>query len=188
MVNAIYFLPGRNGKLSEMPGGILRECCDRVFGRDLTEPFISARFSEQVSRIGEDLLELAAGDDTALVGRSYGGYLLMHALLKTGLAGKDVLLLSPVLGAAMTEWNGGFYGVIPPGAERLRRSVDEHRFPVPRRIIIHTGELDRGCDPQLAAFFASRIDNATLHILPDTGHTLEEHHYRTAVVEFLGHS
>ena len=51
---------------------------------------------------------------------------------------------------------------------------------------IHTGAEDNGCDPLLAARFASMIGNTTLHIVAGAGHQLGEEYLQGVLNKFLG--
>ena len=179
-----YLLPGRGDTLDGAVGRIITELGLSVQGRPVTSGFEALSFSEQLALVEADLKSLFDSRDAALVGQSYGGYVLLHALAALRPFPGRVLLISPVLGPGVAA--DGRHGSLPPRAGRLLDLARRGRFPSPRYLEIHTGAQDRGCDPQLAQRFASHLAAARLHIVPDGGHTLPEAYLRGVLQAFLG--
>lgn len=183
-----------------------------IHGRVIVSGFARVRFSEQLALIRSDLqstksdlqttssdlqparsdLPAAGSDlhptfwhsDAVLVGRSDGGYLLLHTLAEMDPFPGKILLFSPVLGAAVAK--NGFYVSRPPRAEKLLKLAENNAFPAPHYMEIHTGEDDNGCDPLLATRFASLVGNTKLHIVPGAGHQLTEKYLQAILSKFLG--
>ena len=72
---------------------------------------------------------------------------LLHVLADLEPFPRKILLCSPVLGAAVAK--NGFYGSLPPRAEKLVKLAESNAFSAPRYMEIHTGAEDNGCDPLL---------------------------------------
>lgn len=183
---SVYLVPGRNDAL----GAFLGDCISRqgfdVYGREILPPFSQLPFAEQAAKIERDIRSFLLCTAGTLIGESYGAYLLLHALADMDPFPGKILLFSPVLGPAVSP--NGRYSSRPPRAERLLRLAAEGRFPPPRRIEIHTGAADRGCDPDLAARIGASIPAAIVHILPGQGHPLDDAYRTTVITAFLATS
>jgi hypothetical protein len=179
----IYFIPGRGEKLDNFIGRTIIYCNRDVCGRELVPPFSKLRFGEQLKYVRRDLEREFPGGDGLLVGRSYGAYVLLHAISETGFDGR-ILLLSPVLGAASIS--NLRYGSIPPRAKRLLELAESGKFPAPGRMEIHTGGLDNGCSPELAEAFSKSVPGCELFIVDGAGHDLGEDYTREVLHKFLG--
>jgi hypothetical protein len=166
-----YYLPGRNEPLVSGPGEVLVASGFSVIGRTLPGDLSGLGFDDQVTRIGQDLTAQFWRADALAAGRSYGAYLLLHALADLAPFPGRVLLFSPVLGAALAQHAGGFYGAIPPRADRLAFLAREHAFPAPASIDIYLGERDTGCAVEVASAFAMSV-GGRLHIVVGAGHEL----------------
>ena len=178
-----YLIPGRHEPLDGLLGQLIGERVGPVSGRGLDGDFARLRFGDQMARIGDDLSGRHWSAETLLVGRSYGGYLLLHALADLPPFPGRVLLLSPVLGPALSPTGRG--GSRPPRADRLPRLVREGRFPRPAAMVVYTGGADPGCAPELARRIIPRIPGARLRIIPEAGHDLSADQIRAAVSEIL---
>ena len=183
LVARIYFIPGRGESLDAGLGRLIASRGYAVHGREIISDFARLRFAEQLAEIRSDLQPAWWHAEAILIGHSYGGYLLLHALADlTPFPGK-VLLCSPVLGAAVAR--DGFLGSRPPRAERLVRLTESGTFPAPRYLEIHTGADDNGCDPRLAARFASLVGNTKLSIVAGAEHLLGDEYLRDILRKFL---
>jgi hypothetical protein len=155
-----------------------------VHGREILSDFACLRFREQLELVRSDLQADFWHLEDMVVGRSYGAYLLLHTLADLDPFPGKVLLSSPVLGAAVAP--NGFSGSCPPRSERLIKLAESNEFPAPCHMEIHTGAEDYGCDPMLAARFASLVKNTTLNIVAGAGHQLGEQYLQRTLSKFLG--
>lgn len=179
----LYFLPGRGESLSDGLDRLIAKFGYSIQGRDIASDFARLRFAEQLAFIKSDLQPAFWHSEAVLLGRSYGAYLLLHTLADMEPFPGKVLLLSPVLGAAVA--NNGFYVSLPPRAERFANLVESGGFPGPRYLEIHTGGEDNGCDPQLAERFASLVWNTKLHAVVGAGHALGVEYTAGVLKKFL---
>jgi pimeloyl-ACP methyl ester carboxylesterase len=179
----VFLVPGRWEGLDGVMGRIISSLGFAVKGRAITPEFLSLWFSEQLNMVEADLRSGFWDVHAALVGHSYGAYILLHALAAMPSFPGRVLLISPVLGPGVTESKN--YCVMPPRADRLLETARKGEFPNPGYLEIHTGAMDRGCDPPMAQEFASCIGNVRLYIVPDVGHKLPEDYILGVMREFL---
>jgi len=182
----VYFLPGRGEGLSDGVGRLITTMGYSIRGRETVRDFAQLRFAEQLVLIKSDLQTTSWKPDATLVARSHGAYLLLNTLAEMSPFPGRILLLSPVLGAAVA--NNGFYVSRPPRAERFANVVENGEFPIPRYLEIHTGGEDNGCDPQLANRFAALVSGTRLQIVAGAGHDLGDEYTRSALREFLSES
>ena len=180
----LYFIPGRAERLDEGLGRQMGNMGYEVHGREILSDFACLRFQEQLALVRSDLQADFWHLEDVVVGRSYGAYLLLHTLADLEPFPGKILLSSPVLGAGLTR--NGFYGSCPPRSERLIKLAESNEFPAPRHMEIHTGAEDDGCDPMLAARFASLVKNTTVSIVAGAGHQLGEDYLERALSKFLG--
>ena len=108
--------------------------------------------------------------DTAnVVANSYGAYLLLLALIDQPPLNIRVLLLSPVLGRAISEERMLFSR--PPRQKTLHQAIAEQRLGMPDYLEIVTGAQDEICDPALARQVCEQL-GINVSILPNEGHML----------------
>lgn len=182
MHNAVYLLPGRGNRLRDLGDPITRLGFD-VYGRELAPPLARLGFAEQIRLIQRDLAAAFWRPDARLIGHSYGAYLLLHALADREPFPGRILLLAPVLGAALDAQR--LYLSRPPRADQLLHLAQNHEFPPPRALELHTGALDDGCDPALATRWSSLIPGARLVRVPDQGHQLAADYVQRVLAQFL---
>lgn len=182
MNNAVYIVPGRGNKLSDIGDKISRLGFD-VYGREVLPPFSNRCFADQLRIIQKDLVSSFWDTGTNLVGHSYGGYLLLHSLSEIEPFPGKILLFSPVLGAAVDRKK--LYVSRPPRADRLLQLAENNKFPIPRYLEIHTGENDDGCDPDLARRIGSSIPGSKISIVRNQGHTLASEYMDKVLSRFL---
>lgn len=141
MHNAVYLLPGRGNRLRDLGDPVTRLGFD-VYGRELAPPFSRLGFADLIGLIQHDLASAFWDADALLIGHSYGAYLLLHALADMEPFPGRILLLAPVLGAALDSKR--LYLSRPPRADKLMQLAQNHEFPMPRSLEIHTGAVNGG--------------------------------------------
>ena len=104
MENTVYLRPGRGNRLKDL-GEIIACLGFDVWGREIFPPFSTLNFAEHIQIIQNDLRSWFWHEGAKLVGHSYGGYLLLHALADLEAFPGSLLLISPVLGAARGKWH-----------------------------------------------------------------------------------
>lgn len=179
----IYLLPGRKSKLTGVLGNNITNLGYEIFGREVRDDFERYRISKQLEIICKDIKDNFWGEEFKLVGRSYGGYLMIHALIEflPDVYPGKVLLFSPVLGAS-TVVNGG--GVIPPRHKKILEFAKAKKLDK-LNIEIHTGDKDIGCEYKLAEEIFSHISNSKLHIVKGAPHALEDEYTNKVLEKFL---
>ena len=121
-------------------------------------------------------------EDGNLIANSYGAYLLLLTLIDQPPLNIRVLLLSPVLGRAISEERMLFSR--PPRERTLHQAISEQRLGMPDHLEIVTGEDDEICDPALARQIGKRL-NIPVSILPSEGHMLAPSSVESALNRFL---
>ena len=167
----IYYLPGRGGRLLSGLGVALRERGLEVVGRELVGDFKRMRFSDQVSRIAQDLKDAHWSSDARVIANSYGAYLFLHAQIEMLPFPGKVLLLSPIVGGAPAP--GGKAGFSPPFAERIFEHAERGAMNAPVSCEMHVGEQDWQCMPSRVAALGALLD-VPVHEVRGGGHMLEK--------------
>jgi hypothetical protein len=165
---SILYITGRDGQFQRGLGEYLSSLTEDFSGISLDPGFLRRPFDEQVAKIQT---AIESSIDHKIVANSYGGYLLMHALIDLSVVGHDILLLSPVLGKATSVESMSFSR--PPGANRLLEALEQGRIAKPQHLEIHTGEVDHSCCPLLAAKFAEGIPADRFELIPGQGHMID---------------
>ena len=120
--------------------------------------------------------------DTAnVVANSYGAYLLLLALIDQPPLNIRVLLLSPVLGRAISEKRMLFSR--PPREKTLHLAIAEQRLGMPAHLEIVTGQEDEICDPALARQIGEQL-GISVSILPNEAHMLSPQLVSAALERF----
>jgi hypothetical protein len=103
--------------------------------------FVELGFAAQVARVSA-LIAGVRPDETLLVGRSFGAWLVLHALLGCphGFDG-TVLLIAPVLGYG-TSGRGGF---VAPRARTFWANVEAGCSMPAARVVLVAGTADEQC-------------------------------------------
>ena len=180
---AIYYLPGRGGRVDEGLGLALQSRGLTVCGRHLFGEFQRLRFSDQIQVIAEDLKHGFWNENALVVANSFGAYLFLHAqTLLDPFPGK-VLLLSPIIGATAAPGNGPRFS--PPFAERLLQLAQGGELSTPSRCEIHVGELDWQCQPDRIRNFG-RLTGMPVTIVPEGGHLLSHSYVGELLDRWLG--
>ena len=171
---AIYYVPGRGGRLNAGLGLELSARGYDLIGRqiagpgprDQSNPFASLSFQQQVEVIQHDLQTHTWTPEALVIGNSFGAYLIAHSILRLGKFPGKCLFLSPVLGAVKTT------GMLfkPPKSGNLKESIENRSFP---SIIldIAVGSKDEHFLPAIA----EKLDQITIGkitIVDGEGHRL----------------
>lgn len=176
----IFYISGRGGDIHTGLGEYLKKLSKNFDGLSLTDSFLNTPFSEQVSEL-RTAITAATEKQARIVANSYGAYLFLHALINLPKIESRVLLLSPVLGACMTESRY----IRPPGVKTLYQALQDNLIPVPEHIELHTGEDDKTCAPVMACEFNELIPLHKLKIIPHQGHMIDKPVVRRIVKDFL---
>ena len=126
-----------------------------------------------------EFINLESGN---VIANSYGAYLLLLSLIDQPPLPVRTLLLSPVLGRAISEERMLFSR--PPREKTLHQAISEQRLGMPDHLEIVTGEEDEICDPTLARKVGEQM-GVPVSILPNQGHMLEPSSVEGAVQHFL---
>jgi hypothetical protein len=130
---AIYYVPGRGGRLNAGLGLELSARGYDLIGREIagpgphdqSNPFASLSFQQQVEVIQHDLQTHFWAPEALVIGNSFGAYLIAHSILQSGCFPGKCLFISPVLGAVKT--NGMLFK--PPKSGALKDAIDSQSFP-----------------------------------------------------------
>ena len=177
---SILYITGRNGHYQHGLGEYLNSLTGNFSGISLDPVFLRQPFNDQVAKIQT---AIDAATDHKIVANSYGGYLLMHALIDQTEVEHDILLLSPVLGKAISLESMSFSR--PPGANRLLEALEQGRIAKSRHMEIHTGEVDHSCCPLLAAKFAQGIPADRFELIPGQGHMIDRPIVQGIIDDFI---
>lgn len=145
----VLVVPGRDESVNDVWRWF--ESFDDVGGIDFEQQMAGLDFRAQVARVAR-LLDGCRPDEAILAGRSFGAWLLLHALLgrASPFAG-TVLLLAPVLGYGGT----GCSGFIAPRARPFWTDVRAGRSIPALRLILVAGRHDSQCPVELARELAT---------------------------------
>ena len=141
--------------------------------------FLQLDLDNQIGRVRE----FSSQGNSYVVANSYGAYLFLLSLIDQPASSINVLLLSPVLGRAMSEKRMLFSR--PPREATLKRAIQDGRLGMPAHLQIVTGAKDEICDPELAIRVGDQL-NIDVSVLADESHMLEHTSVSLAVERFLG--
>ena len=168
LINSIYYLPGRNGTVSEGLGTFLQDQCDHLVGREVSGDLKTLIFEDQLEAIRQDLLDSHWLEDGQIVANSYGAYLLLQTLVDMESYPGNIFLLSPILGAVQTQK----FFFRPPRAKRLLQSFEERTFPKPRSLSCIVGKFDWQSVPERCVDLCDVV-NGRLNIVQDGNHMID---------------
>ena len=140
--------------------------------------FLQKDIQGQVDSIRE-FIDLDSGN---VIANSYGAYLLLLSLIDQPPLRVRTLLLSPVLGRAISEERMLFSR--PPREKTLHQAISEQRLGMPDHLEIVTGEEDEICDPALARQIGEQM-KIPVSILPNEGHMLAASSVERVLNRFL---
>jgi hypothetical protein len=164
----IFYLPGRNGTISEGLGTFLQDECDLLLGREVSGDLKGLVSEDQLEAIRKDLLDSHWHEDGQIVANSYGAYLLLHTLVDMESYPGNIFLLSPILGAVQTQK----FFFRPPRAKRLLQSFKEKTFPKPRSLNCIVGKYDWQSVPDRCVDLCEVVDGQ-LNIVPEGDHIID---------------
>ena len=184
---AIYYCPGRGGRLNS---GLGLEISARGFDligreiagpspRDQSNPFASLSFQQQVEVIQHDLKTHAWTRDALVIGNSFGAYLIAHSILQLGYFPGKCRFISPVLGAVKTT------GMLfkPPKSGALKDAIESQSFPSIMLDII-VGSRDEHFLPE----FAKKLNQETIgsiELIDGEGHRLNHEILKAKLDQWL---
>jgi predicted alpha/beta hydrolase family esterase len=179
--DAIYYLPGHGGRITNGLGQALVGRGYEVVGRETVGDFKKLDFNDQITTIAKDIKEHFWREDAKIIANSFGGYLLLHALSKLDPYIGKILLLSPIVGEFSSEQIS--MGFIPPYADRLSELASTNQYPTPMNCSFHVGSEDWQSNPENVTKFASLL-GLTVTVVPNAGHQLPKE-YVTLLLENL---
>ena len=171
---AIYYVPGRGGRLNVGLGQELSARGYDLIGREIagpgprdqSNPFASLSFLDQVEVIQHDLQSRFWTPEALVIGNSFGAYLIAHAILQLENFPGKCLVLSPVLGAVKTT------GMLfkPPKSGALKDAIEARSFPFIVLDIL-VGSRDEHFLPDVAEKL-SQITKGEITVIDDEDHRL----------------
>lgn len=179
---AIYYLPGRGGRLDAGLGSALLERGHEVRGRETVGEFQRLGFSDQLALVADDLQSHFWHSDALVLANSFGAYLFLHAQARTSPFPGRVLLLSPVLGGS--SYPGGGPTFLPPFADQLMALARSGELTLPYCCEIHVGENDWQCQADRVAEFGA-LTGAPVTIVSSAGHQLPKHYVSKVLDDWL---
>jgi len=167
MVSALY-ITGRGGDHTKGLGGHISTLVSDYRGISVDVPFLRQDIDGQLEVIRAAISDCSGG---TVIANSYGAYLTLLALIDFEHQLEQVVLLSPVLGAAIAK--DRMYFSRPPATKRLRDAVAEKRVNLPKRSAIFFGDQDELYDPPLLATYAEMIGEHKVFVLRGQRHNLD---------------
>jgi len=180
--NSVYYLPGRGGALHTGLGkGLgMRRCM--VWGREIRDEFARLDFDQQVELIAGDIERSLWHENDRIIANSYGGYLLLNALMRLPPYIGRILLLSPVIGAFSAESQKLTF--VPPRAGAIQRQIELGAYPAPLNCHAHVGSEDWQSDPVAITRFGEQLA-IPVTIVNGRGHMLGEDYVGGVLDEWL---
>ena len=177
-MTTLRYITGRGGNGEGGLSAYLATLSDDYDVLPIDPDFLAQDIQAQVD-IVRDVIQL---DTANVIANSYGAYLLLLALIDRPPLNIRVLLLSPVLGRAISEERMLFSR--PPREKTLHKAIAEQRLGMPAHLEIVIGQEDEICDPALAQQLGEQL-GISVSILPDEGHMLEPSSVECALQRFL---
>jgi len=177
-MRALRYITGRGGNGKGGLSAYLATLSDDYDVLPIDPDFLAQDIQAQVDTV-RAFTQL---EDANLIANSYGAYLLLLSLINQPPSPLRVLLLSPVLGRAISE--GRMLLSRPPREKTLHKAIAEQRLGMPDHLEIVTGAEDEICDPALARQVGEQL-GINVSILPNEGHMLEAASVESALQRFL---
>ena len=174
----IRYITGRGGSGIGGLSAYLATLDDDFDVLPIDPEFLLQDIQGQVDSIRE-FINLDSGN---VIANSYGAYLLLLSLIDQPPLPIRTLLLSPVLGRAISEKRMLFSR--PPREKTLHQAIADQRLGMPDHLEIVTGAEDEICDPALARQVGEQL-GINVSILPNEGHMLEPASVESALQRFL---
>ena len=174
----IRYITGRGGSGIGGLSAYLATLDDDYDVLPIDPEFLQQDIQGQVDSTRE-FINLESGN---VIANSYGAYLLLLALVDQPHLSVRLLLLSPVLGRAISEERMLFSR--PPREKTLHQAIADQRLGTPDHLEIVTGAEDEICDPALARQVGEQL-GINVSILPNEGHMLEPASVESALQRFL---
>jgi len=165
----VLYITGRGGDHTKGLGGHISTLVSGYSGISVDVPFLRQDIDDQLSVIRAAISDCAGG---TLISNSYGAYLTLLSLIDFEHQLEQVVLLSPVLGAAMAK--DRMYYSRPPATVRIRNAVQERRVNLPERSAIFIGDQDELYDPTLLATYAEMMGENKVFVLHGERHSLSK--------------
>lgn len=165
MSSQVLYITGRGGDHTKGLGGHISTLVSNYRGVSIDVPFLRKDIDGQIKAIRAAIAECAGG---TVIANSYGAYLTLLSFIDFGHEVEQVVLLSPVLGAAMAK--DRMYFSRPPATGRLKTAVAERRVNLPKRSAIFIGDLDELYDPLLLSTYAQMIGEEKVFVLEGQKH------------------
>jgi predicted alpha/beta hydrolase family esterase len=174
----LRYITGRGGSGVGALSAYLKTLDDDYDVLPIDADFLQRDIQGQIDTVREFIRR----DTANVVANSYGAYLLLLALIDQPPSNIRVLLLSPVLGRAISEERMLFSR--PPREKTLHQAIIEQRLGMPDHLEIVTGQEDEICDPALARRIGEQL-GISVSILASEGHMLEPSSVERALQRFL---
>ena len=174
----IRYITGRGGSGIGGLSAYLATLDDDYEVLPINSEFLQQDIQGQIDSTRE-FIKLDSGN---VIANSYGAYLLLLSLVDQPPLPIRTLLLSPVLGRAISEERMLFSR--PPREKTLHQAIADQRLGMPDHLEIVTGAEDEICDPALARQVGEQL-GINVSILPNEGHMLEPASVESALQRFL---
>ena len=177
-MRALRYITGRGGRVKGGLSAHLTTLSDDYDVLPIDPDFLAQDIQAQVDTV-RAFTELEEGN---LIANSYGAYLLLLSLIDQRPLPTRILLLSPVLGRAISEEHMLFSR--PPREKTLHQAIADRRLGMPEHLEIVTGKDDEICDPALAVWVGDRLE-MKVSLLAGEGHMIKPRKVEEAVSRFL---
>ena len=174
----IRYITGRGGSGIGGLSAYLATLTDDYAALPIDADFLQQDIQQQIDVV-RGFIHHTSGN---VIANSYGAYLLLLSLIEQPPLPIRVLLLSPVLGRAISEEHMLFSR--PPREKTLHKAIAGQRLGIPDHLEIVTGAEDEICDPTLAQQLGEQL-GVSVSMLPDEGHMLEPSSVEEALKRFL---
>jgi len=177
-MRALRYITGRGGNGKGGLSAYLATLSDDYDVLPIDPDFLAQDIQAQVNTV-RAFIQL---EDANVIANSYGAYLLLLSLINQPPSPLRVLLLSPVLGRAISEER--MLLSRPPREKTLHKAIAEQRLGMPDHLEIVTGAEDEICDPALARQVGEQL-GINVSILPNEGHMLDPVSVESALQRLL---
>lgn len=178
MSNAVYYLPGRGGRLNKGLGMELQRRGLVVNGREMHGEFAKLAFSEQAAIVANDLSSNHWTENSKVICNSFGAYLFLYALSKLPPFTGKVICFSPIVGEFSNE--ATMMNFVPPRSDELKEQIFSGEFPAPHHCEMHVGEFDWQSNPNNVEIVCKFLQ-ASYFLVEDAGHMLPKDYVSTVL-------